>query len=235
MTNILRRNGIPSQHTQRIYRTVMILVWASIVIACFVNADRFTVEGISQLTPENRFAAFAVFIGLFALKSISLVIYSGFLYAASGILFPFPMALLVDLCGSAVMYAIPYWIGRKFGTNTLNRITEKYPKAAMLRSLRTKNDFWYAMLARLIGVIPYDVASLYLGADGVKFLPYLLGSLCGFFPSMMMLSFMGKNAHAPGSPAFLLSSAIELLSMGISAAVCLVLWKRYKQLNNNGG
>lgn len=239
MTNLLHRDGMPSHHSNRIYRIAMIAIWVDIVLLCFANRDRFTVEGISQLTPANRFAAFCVFIGLFALKSISIVIYSGFLYAASGILFPFPMALLVDLCGSAVMYAIPYWVGRKFGADTLNSITEKYPKTAMLRSLRAKNDFRYAMLARLIGVIPYDVASLYLGADGVKFGPYLLGSLCGFFPSMMVLSFIGKSAHDPGSPAFLLSTAIELLSMGVSGAVCAILWKRYKQIskesNNIGG
>lgn len=59
---------------------------------------------------------------LFAVKSLSIFLYSGLLYAASGILFPLPVAIAVNIAGTAVMVSIPYWLGKRLGSQAVQYI-----------------------------------------------------------------------------------------------------------------
>lgn len=93
-------------------------------------------------------------LALFALKSISVVIYGSALYAASGLLFPLPAAVLVNLMGTVIMVSIPYSVGAANGAEMLENLFRKHPRAAMLKSLRAGSDFFFALLVRLLGVLP---------------------------------------------------------------------------------
>ena len=58
-------------------------------------------------------AAFFMMMGLFAVKSVSVVIYSGLLFAVSGMIFPMKFAIAVNFCGAAIMVTLPWLIGKK--------------------------------------------------------------------------------------------------------------------------
>lgn len=107
-------------------------------------------------------------LALFALKSLSIVIYSGVLYAANGILFPLPVAILLNLIGTVIMVTVPYQIGRRTGASAVDDIRAKYPKTEAIHSLRAKNDFLFSFLVRMVR-LPSDVASLYMGAVHVEY------------------------------------------------------------------
>ena len=66
-----------------------------------------TPEAIAASVSGNPWLAAAVLLAMFALKSVSVFFYAGILYAASGILFPLPIAVLVNLCGTAIMTTLP--------------------------------------------------------------------------------------------------------------------------------
>ena len=63
-----------------------------------------------------------VLLALFAVKSVTIVVYGALLYAASGILFPLPAALAVNLLGTIIMITIPYLIGSASGSEAIRRI-----------------------------------------------------------------------------------------------------------------
>lgn len=205
----------PERLSMKKYQIILILVWAALLLFCLLNKDRFTVDGVLSYTPENAVLSAAFMMFLFALKSISVFIFSGILFAANGILFPLPAAILLNVLGAAVMVSLPYWLGRRLGGDVVGRIVEKYPKAAAFRQLQTGHELLFSFIARAVNILPSDIVSLYMGAMGISYRKYLSGSILGMLLSLITFPIMGMNIANPGSPAF-------LWSIGIQAAVSAV-------------
>lgn len=83
----------------QLWKPCIIGLWVVLIVLCFLNRDALSVSDILQYSPANPFLAAFVMVLLFALKSLTVVLFCGFLYAAAGILFPLPVALLVNLIG----------------------------------------------------------------------------------------------------------------------------------------
>lgn len=205
----------------RRYKVLLLLAWAAVLLFCLLNRERFTVGGVLSYTPQNPLLAAAFMMLLFALKSMSVFIFSGILFAANGLLFPLPAAILLNVLGAAIMVSLPYWLGRKLGKDAVSRITAKYPKAAALRRLRTGHEFMISFVTRAINVLPSDILSLYMGAVGITYWKYLPGSILGMLLSLITFPIMGMNIADPTSPAFLWSIGIQV---AVSAAVIAGYW-----------
>ncbi len=206
---------------------VLLCVWAAVILVCLHYRDRITVDGIVNLTPSNSFLAALVLLALFAVKSVTIVVYGALLYAASGILFPLPAALAVNLLGTIIMITIPYLIGSASGSEAIRRIEEKHPKAALLRDFRAQNDWMFALLVRVLGPLPGDLIGAYMGAAGVRYPHYVLGSLLAMLPSMLTFSVMGGSVGDAGSPRFIVSAVLQAaLSVG-SILACLIYCKKH--------
>ncbi|MGN1025353.1 MAG: TVP38/TMEM64 family protein [Faecousia sp.] len=210
-----------------IKKIVQILIWIGIIAFCFIHRKELSAEGIARFTPKNPWLAAVVMLALFALKSLSVVIYSGLLYAANGILFPLPVAIILNLTGTVIMVSLPYLIGRKEGTSAVDAIRAKYPKAEAIHDLRAKNDFLFSFLVRMVR-LPSDVASLYMGAVHVEYKKYLLGSLLGLLPHTITYPMMGMNIRDIRSPQFLISLCAEIAYILVTSAVYTLYRKKKK-------
>ena len=215
-----------------VWKLCVSLLWAAVILFCFVHRKEISVSEILHFTPSNPVLAAVIILLLFAVKSLTIVLYSGLLYAANGILFPLPVAVGLNLLGTAVMVSIPYLIGRKLGKNIVERVVAKYPKAEQLRELRQENDLFFTFFVRLVGLLPCDVVSLYFGAIGVRFRNYLLGCLLGMLPPCITLAVMGMSISNPRSPEFILSVLVQLGCMAGSAVIYHIYQKRRKKNNN---
>ncbi|MCI6291813.1 MAG: VTT domain-containing protein, partial [Clostridiales bacterium] len=151
------------------------------------------------------------------------------LYAASGLLFPLPAAVLVNLMGTVIMVSIPYSVGAANGAEMLENLFRKHPRAAMLKSLRAGSDFFFALLVRLLGVLPGDLVGAYMGASGVKYPAYLAGTVLGMLPSMITFPLMGMNIRRVGSPEFLISAGIQVAMSILSVILYFVLRKKNRE------
>lgn len=221
------------QWLKYIYRIVILLIWGTIFALCLHYKDEITIDNILNNTPANHLTAFFVIVGLFAVKSASIFIYCGILYVASGLLFPFPLAMLTNICGSIVMFTLPYFIGKRVGSDAVDYITQKYPKVELIKKLRYNQDFKFAYIVRIISLIPLDLVSLYMGAVRVNYPCYLCGSILAFIPTMTLLSIMGKNAVDPASPQFILAACLEALYMIISGAICIITIRKHRTKTHN--
>lgn len=163
---------------------------------------------------------------LFALKSMSIFIFSGILFAAAGLLFPLPMAIGLNALGAGIMVSLPYWLGQRVGRDMIDGLVRRYPKIALLRNMQTEHEFIFSFVSRIVNVLPSDILSLYMGAAGIGYPKYLAGSILGMLLSIVTFPIMGMNAANPGSPAF-------LASLGIQAAVSIVsiggFWIYYRK------
>ena len=210
-------------------KVIGIGLWAALIIFCIVNWDKITAEGIVGFVPQNSWLSVFVLLALFAVKSISVVIYSGILYAASGILFSLPVAIIINILGTVIMVTIPYLIGRKAGTPLLERLVAKNPKLTVIRDFPSQNDLFVSFFVRIVGCLPGDLVCMYLGADRLNYPRYLIGSLLGSMSAVISFAIMGMNADDITSPGFLISLGIEFLLMVGSIVFGLVFSKRRKR------
>ena len=202
---------------KRIYKIILIFIWAAILIVCFRHREYFTVDGVLGHSPQNTVLAAVFMLFLFALKSVSVFIYSGFLFIANGILFPLPTAIL------------PYWLGRQLGKGVIDHIVSKYPKAAALRQVRTSHEFVLSFFTRAVNILPSDVLSLYMGAIGIHYIKYLTGSILGMALPIVTFPIMGTNIADPISPAFLIPFAIQIAVSVVSIISCCIYRKKNKK------
>ncbi len=223
---LLKKTPVWTEHENRwetVKKIVIVCIWAIAVVVLLINKDRFTVDEVLRYSPKNPILAAVLMMLLFALKSVSIVVYCGILYAADGILFPLPVAIILNIIGTAIMVSIPYFIGRRNGKELSEKILSRFPKAVLIKKFRDKNDFMFTLIVRLVGLLPCDVVSLYFGSCRTNYPKYLAACIIGMLPPIITLPIIGTNASNVGSPQFIISICINICCIVGSLIACAVI------------
>ncbi len=207
-------------------RLFMLFMWAAAVLFFWYHQDCISLDGALRITPRSTILAVVLMLGLFALKSFSVVIHAGLLYAVSGVLFPLPGAILVNLLGTLLMAGLSYGLGKRLGGGNIDGIVEAHRNAGVMRKLRREKPFVYTAVSRLINLLPFDVISAYFGATETPLTPYLLGSAAGLAASCVLFPLMGANIVNVRSPRFFVSAAVEAVILLVSLLTLLAVRKR---------
>ena len=188
---------------------------------------QLTAEAIAAFSPKQTALAAGFLIGLYALKSLSVCFPMSALTAAGGLLFPFPLALAVNLCGTAVAQTIPFLLGRR-EQGGLEALAARFPRVADLCRVQAENRWLTVFLLRLAGASPGDVVSLYLGASGTPYGVYLSAGLLGGLPRIASATALGGALWEPGSVRFWLSLAAGG-ALTVLSGVIWLLWRRRRR------
>lgn len=208
---------------EKIMRAAGVILWIGLIGIFLLNRDRITVESILEKTPRNPWEAVPLMLVFFGIKGMSMVMYAGILYTVSGLLFPLPLAVAVNLLGTAVMVTVPWLCGRFVGGDAAARFDAKYPAAARLAAFREKNDWLFSLGVRTFGGLPSDPLSLYLGAVKLDWPALVFGGVVGYLPKAVTLPLMAQHADDPSSPVFVISSVVAGLFACAPAIFLLVL------------
>ena len=213
-----------------IIKLVPLMVCGVLLVVCFVNRDKVTVDAILNHAPENLGMLSLVILALYAVKSITVVFPMLIINVAAGIVLPSPLALIINTVGVAVMSAIPYFIGRLSGVEIYEKFSKKYPKAREILDSRQNNIVFYSFFLRAINCLPTDIVSMCFGAIKADFPKYILGSVLGIFPGVVLATFMGKGIMEPGEPTFYVATAINV-ALSVVSIFAEVLYEKYKKKN----
>lgn len=207
----------------------MLPLAAMVLIIVFFGAalKKISIDDILNLAPHNYLLAALMVWGLYALKSISVVFPLLVLYVSVGAIFPTIPALLVNTAGLLLSITIPFYIGRFSGASAVEALTSKYPKARQLSDYSTKNAVFSSYLLRIINLLPGDIVSMVLGASGMAYPAYSVGSMLGLLPVMIPAVLVGQNLQDPLSPRFLLPFA-AMVVLSLASA----LWYSRRQKKN---
>ena len=167
-----------------------LLVLAAGAVVLWPYRHELTAEAIAALSPKQTVLAAGFLIGFYALKSLSVCFPMSALTAAGGLLFPFPLALAVNLCGTGVVQTIPFLLGRR-EQGGLEALAARFPRVADLCRVQAENRWLTVFLLRLAGASPGDVVSLYLGASGTPCGVYLSAGLLGGLPRVASATALG--------------------------------------------
>lgn len=223
----------PAEKIQRIAKIVITVLWVALMILCIINKDKITVDGMLKLTPASPVLAALFMIVIFGLKSICVVVYVGFLYALTGIMFPMYEAIVINILGTVVMLTIPYVWGRYAGKTAIEYVERKSPKVKKVQELSEINNFLFTLILRSNGILPCDIMSIYLGAIGVPYPTYIGASVLGMLVLAVTFPIIGTNVLNVKSPQFLIALAVNLAVMaGSIIAYAIILMKKRKEKNN---
>lgn len=197
-------NNDQFKYIKRLPLLIIIIMIICTTIFVLKNKDIITIENIVSYTPNNMFLASIVLLGIFGLKSLSVVFPLSILYLASGILFPGHIAILVSGLGLLITISIPYFIGSFFGHDLVTSIILKYPKAKQIENYQNNNQFFLCFLTRIVGVLPADILSLYFGACKIPYSVYAVAGVLGSALSFITTTLLGHQLDDPFSKEFLI-------------------------------
>lgn len=200
-----------TQHLLRYTRLLPFFILLVVLLLFGRDLKQVRVEDVLNYVPESMARAALAMLALYAVKSLSVVFPLLVLYLASGLLFPLPVAVAVNMAGLAVSVTLPYWLGRFSGEGLTQKLLERYGRAEQFHKLHACGEWFFVYIVRVIGLLPGDVVSMVLGSMRIPYAKYLTGSLAGLLPAMLATTLLGVTITDPLSPAFILSCVARVL------------------------
>lgn len=206
-------------------RAVFVFLW--IVLFCIILSyrDGISIDKIVSFSPDNALLAALIILVLFTAKGCSGLINADILYTSCGVMFSLPFALLIGMLGSFLMCTMPYFPSYKGGAELMDKLLQKHKKLEKVYSFPNENQFLFAFLLRLFGIIPFEVVSMYLGSCRLSYRNYIGGSMLGLFPSVFAFTVIGEYLSSPTSVQFI-SATVLKLSLPLFALLGSSLWKK---------
>ena len=207
---------------------IFLILAALTLPAGFFN--RFDLDAIIVYAAANPGEMLAIFLALYAVKSLSVAIPLMALYIACGSLLPPLIALAVNSLGLLVTFSIPYGLGRLAGRGLVDLLESKYPRLRRISGFNADNPWLASYILRAIHMLPGDIVSMALGAMAVDFKAYLVGSFGGLFPVMFFATLLGNNIRDLEPLGILLT----LLAILASTLIPLAVYRRRKKAAEAG-
>lgn len=180
----------------------------------FKNIDiRALVEASSGVA-----AAVATILGVYLLKSLVFVVPASLIYIAVGLAFPTHWAILINAAGILIEVSATYLFGIIMGGPYVTDKLKKIKYGDKILELHGKNKLSAIFAIRFLPVFPIDIVSLFLGAVRMRYLPYLLLSLGGILPRVILFTILGDGLYDYVPMQKLAAIAAVLLP------VALVVW-----------
>lgn len=211
---------------ETIFKILPFVLIAIIIVIMLLSGNKMTVDSVLSIMPDNTIVACVILLGMYALKSLSVIFPIIVLQIAAGLFFPLWAALLINITGTALTYTIPYLIGRFSGAATAEKLIDKYPKIKVSVNIQ-KNSVWFpSFILRAVSCLPGDIVSMYLGSIKVSYIPYVTASVIGTLPGLIPATVAGMSIMDPKSTAFIVSVIVTILT---SVASILIYYFSHKK------
>ena len=143
------------------------------------------------------------------------------LIAVTGMMFEPLTAVAYAVAGSLLGASVTYLIGRIAGRGPLRNLMG--PRANRISRALARQGVLSVAALRMVPIAPFTFINLAAGASHIRFVDYILGTLMGMAPGILVIAFLGRQVASvlrdptPGS--------LGLLAIGVLAwlglSVCL--------------
>lgn len=163
---------------------------------------------------ENVYKRIVIALSLYAIKSVLFFIPIPVLYISVGMFFPLYIAIAVNLIGVTLEITLTFFYGRFLGKDFVEKVTDKSAKLRKGIELNQQNDFIITFFLRMI---PFgiELVSLVLGASGNYYHRYIIASLMGIIPKLIVFSVIGNAITNSLNIGSILLFTIAILIWGI--------------------
>lgn len=200
------RSGLNEQTVRRSQIAVLAAVVLALVVLYFTSAAvRTELQILGGIAARNDVAALKTYllsfgewapiisIGLMILQSIIAPIPAFLIVFANGLAFGTINGWLLSLFGQMLAAAVCFWIARILGRDVVH---------AMIGRMGLESaDQWFArwgvlglFVTRLVPGVGFDAISYAAGLTGMTFRTFMLVTLAGSAPQLLLYSYLGENA-----------------------------------------
>lgn len=208
-------------------RLIPLFISCIFVVLCVIFVKNVDFEDVLNYTPHNGILAALVLWVFYALKSLSIMFPATVFFIAAGHIYSYPIAVAVNIIGLAISFAIPYFIGRFSGSAPVETIIARYPKARRVIDYGHENNFFACYASRAVTVVPNDLVSMLHGSIKMPFPSFMLGSLIGLLPEMLVETYIGGQL----SQLSVRSVLVMLGLIALTAAFTFALNKKISRMN----
>ncbi len=194
------------------------------LLLLFILLPRLAGLSLSEILydmPRAPLLAALVLLGLYALKTLTLLVPGTILHVSAGVLFPPVIALSLACVGNLLGLSIGYLMGRMLGRESVAALLSKNRRTALFLEKSNRSHVKSCLVARLMP-LPVELCSLFFGAVGVSFRSYLAASLSGLLPRTTLGVLAGALMDHPASYATLLPL---LLCLSLSCGLLIWIWR----------
>jgi uncharacterized membrane protein YdjX (TVP38/TMEM64 family) len=193
------------------------LAVAAVVVARRLGSDGLTPAGVQDAVRAVGIWAPALFLGLQVLITIGPVPRTIFTVAA-GLLFGSITGVVLAVTATALAAVVAFWLVRLTGGALVERYAHRAPVVWTRRRL-DRSGLLAVTSLRLIPALPFSLLNYAAGLSGVRFGPFLLGTVLGTAPGTIALVVLGDAVTGDVPPALLAVSVTGGLVGLVGAAV----------------
>ncbi|MCR4926219.1 MAG: VTT domain-containing protein [Clostridiales bacterium] len=153
----------------------------------------------------------------------------------SGIILPVFSSFVLNLSGVALMMIVGYWRGRFMGGGKMYKGIQRHEKLFEFINKNALDNPIILWVLRMVPGVPLTMVSRIYGTLNFNFWEYILFSLGGFAPRIILYSILGSNIFDPFSLAFIIPVSLLLILTGIALAIfdIIIIRNAQKEENNN--
>lgn len=134
---------------------------------------------------------------------------------ASGVLFEWYYALLINLAGMIILFTAKFFWGRRFGGGNAEKILSKYETAYEFIDKSRLGSGVVLFFLRLVPCIPVNSVSCLYGSTDISYLRYIVLSVLGYSYRLFSYTLIGRSVYDPASASFIVPLILLLIFSGM--------------------
>lgn len=197
-------------------KSLPIIIAITGIILFIIFGRGITVEGIVNYTPESQFFTGIFILGMFLFKSLMVMFPISLLYIVTGMIFTPIVAIMINVLGITISFAYSYWIGYMSEGNIREQLMIRYKKLEKVDTLMKTNEWLAIFIVRVVGIVPMDMVSMFMGSMELSFDRYIIASILGGLPILITTTLIGITARNPSSVEFIASILFRVAISGLA-------------------
>jgi len=169
----------------------IVVLYRQLCIQC-VDLEAFKPSNIKSYILGFGPWAVIVYIVLYATNTVTLLPPIGIMSLSAGAILGPLYGTIGVMLGSFLGTSATFLISRKVGGPFVQRIVKG--KAKDFQEKLDRNGFKAILLIRLIPVLPWEVVNYASGLSKIKYRDYILATLIGIFPSVLVQVYFSHSA-----------------------------------------
>ena len=134
---------------------------------------------------------------------------------ASGVLFEWYYALIINLAGLVILFTAKFFWGRRFGGGNAEKILAKYETAYEFIDKSRLGSGVVLFFLRLVPCLPVNSVSCLYGSTDISYPRYIIISLAGYSYKLFSYTLIGRSVYDPASESFIVPLILLLIFSGM--------------------
>ncbi len=129
--------------------------------------------------------------------------------AAAALILDMYSAFIISIVGLTLGALISFLIARYIGRDYVEkRFIHKRKKLEHYDEHLEKKGFLTVFFLRLIAFIPYEIVNIVAGLSRIHIVPYMLGTLVGIMPGVLITIYFVRSTNNAGSAQFIIATVL---------------------------